>query len=382
MTIKCPHCGEICESDVEIQVGQHVECPFCANKFYYGMDTGDLMNSSDEDAPSIATPEADKIEIRFCGQCGTKIPAMASFCPGCGRAVLVEEDKVSEATAETDSTVETDTSVIEPTGEVGSASHGYFQRLLQLIVLTLVLSVISKIICCIDIRECYGLGRTGLILFEGASLGIQIWLYVALKQLKSWARKSLIVFNLFGAASFVLGIGSGFENLFVFLLSIAVCLIDLYCVYLCFQEDVVAVFKPDSELNDARAVVNTMHCFGFWFAEGLMIVACVIWMFLYRGTEAWVRDCSAAAVAGSSSARESLIDFVANQLSDEEYADPVEAATERIDSYIKKLRPTPSHTYSKAPRPIHILWVLKFLGKVGVALAAIIGGFFAKTKGK
>ena len=46
MTIKCPHCGELCESDEEIPAGCNVECPFCSNKFYYGADAGNVANPS------------------------------------------------------------------------------------------------------------------------------------------------------------------------------------------------------------------------------------------------------------------------------------------------------------------------------------------------
>lgn len=360
MTIKCPHCGEVCESDEDIPVGQHIECPFCANKFYYGMDN---------------------TEATFCGYCGAKIPATASFCQGCGRGVVGEEANAIETTAAADPTVEIGASAVEYAAGVKGESHGYFQKMLQLIAVTIFLSIISTIVSCIDIRESYSLGRVGCFLFGVASLAIQIWLYVAVTQRKSWARKSLIVFNLIGAFFFVLGIGAGVENFFVFMLSIAVCLIDLYCVYLCFQEEVVAVFKPDSELTDARAMVNTMHCFGFWIADVLMIVVGVIWMILYQGTDAWDRDCTAAAVAGSSSAREELISFAADRLSDQGYYDPVETATERIDSYIEELRPSPSRTRGNAPKPMHIFLGLKFLGKALVALVAVLGGI-AKFKGK
>ena len=360
MTIKCPHCGEVCESDEDIPVGQHIECPFCANKFYYGMDN---------------------TEATFCGYCGAKIPATASFCPGCGRGVVGEEANAIETTAAADPTVEIGASAVEYAAGVKGESHGYFQKMLQLIAVTIFLSIISTIVSCIDIRESYSLGRVGCFLFGVASLAIQIWLYVALKQLKSWARKSLIAFNLLGAAFFVLGIGSGFENLFVFILGIVVCLIDLYNVCLCFQEEVVAVFKPDSELKDARAVVNTMHCFGFWLAEGLVIVAGVIWVILHQGTDAWDRDCTAAAVAGSSSAREELIEFAADKLANQGYSDPVEAATELTDSYISKRSPTPSRTRGNAPKPLHIFLGLKFLGKAFVVLAAVFGGI-AKFKNK
>jgi len=37
MIIKCPLCGGECESNVEPDVGQHVECPYCSNTFQYGV---------------------------------------------------------------------------------------------------------------------------------------------------------------------------------------------------------------------------------------------------------------------------------------------------------------------------------------------------------
>lgn len=35
MLIRCPDCGETCETDTDIAVGQHVVCPFCEVKFAY-----------------------------------------------------------------------------------------------------------------------------------------------------------------------------------------------------------------------------------------------------------------------------------------------------------------------------------------------------------
>ena len=55
MTIKCPYCGEICESDSDIPVGQHIECPFCANKFHYG-DGGSVGNVG---TSAVETPQED-----------------------------------------------------------------------------------------------------------------------------------------------------------------------------------------------------------------------------------------------------------------------------------------------------------------------------------
>lgn len=36
MEIQCPMCGERCEIDFEPEVGQHIVCPFCNQKFSYG----------------------------------------------------------------------------------------------------------------------------------------------------------------------------------------------------------------------------------------------------------------------------------------------------------------------------------------------------------
>ncbi len=36
MTIRCPLCGGACESDEEIPLGEHLDCPFCGNGFTYG----------------------------------------------------------------------------------------------------------------------------------------------------------------------------------------------------------------------------------------------------------------------------------------------------------------------------------------------------------
>ena len=38
MQLHCPHCGQICETEQELAVGQHVVCPFCGVKFSYGVE--------------------------------------------------------------------------------------------------------------------------------------------------------------------------------------------------------------------------------------------------------------------------------------------------------------------------------------------------------
>ena len=382
MTIKCPHCGEICESDGDIPVGQHIECPFCANQFYYGKDTENLG-----DVSSAATLEANKEEMRFCGQCGAKISSTVSFCPRCGRNVLAQGHTAVEAKAEAVSSG--DVTIAEAKG----TGPEKFQKLLHFIKVSLILSAISAIIRCLDVKEYYFLGRGGAFVLGTAFLGIQIWLYVAVMQRKSWARKSFIVFTLMLAVFFVLGLQSGGgDNPIVIGLEVIENLIGLYCVYLCFAKEVVSVFKPDSELNDARAVVNTMHCFGYWIAFGLVIVVSIVWAFCHDGTDDWERDCEKAAVAGSSSAREKLIVLWAGRLEDQDLEDPVEIATELVDATIgekstKDEKTDSRHTSHSRPPTTWIILGGKILGKIAVGLAALIGvlntkfkDFFSKLK--
>lgn len=35
LVFNCPHCGKQCETEEEIQIGQHVVCPYCERKFSY-----------------------------------------------------------------------------------------------------------------------------------------------------------------------------------------------------------------------------------------------------------------------------------------------------------------------------------------------------------
>ena len=35
MYIKCHHCGEVCETEFEPEIGQHLICPYCGEKFAY-----------------------------------------------------------------------------------------------------------------------------------------------------------------------------------------------------------------------------------------------------------------------------------------------------------------------------------------------------------
>lgn len=368
MIIKCPHCGEICESDSDIPVGQPIECPFCAKRFSY---TGEMALPNGDRSSGTATESNN--ESRFCGHCGTKIPATASFCPHCGsKNVLAGKDKTAEAKADSVS------SVVEPVAATSSPNPGKFQKLLNLIKVSLILSALSGIVSCIDIREAYIWGRGGSFVLGTAFWGIEVWLYVAVMHLKSWARKTFIVYTLLVMVLFLFGMhAGGNDNLVVTGLNVAGLLINLYCVYLLFTKEFVAVFKPDSELTDARAVTNMIHCIGYWLAFGLIILVSLVWAFLHDGTDDWAKDCLEAAVAGSSSAREELIAHVANQSEDQDIEDVIEY----VDAYIRAKSPNSSPARSSDSTQNHVpITIWRVLGKIVVGLAALIGGVFSKIK--
>ena len=64
MILTCSLCGAELESDVDIAIGQHVICPFCEQKFTYGVD--EVPN---EEGAGVSVAEAtyeDGIPDRFC----------------------------------------------------------------------------------------------------------------------------------------------------------------------------------------------------------------------------------------------------------------------------------------------------------------------------
>jgi len=52
--LKCPHCGETCETDCDLQIGQHVRCPFCDEKFSFGVETDNAEGANNQAAHASA----------------------------------------------------------------------------------------------------------------------------------------------------------------------------------------------------------------------------------------------------------------------------------------------------------------------------------------
>ena len=88
MQIKCPICGEICESDVLPDVGQHLQCPFCNGKFQYTGERFVALARPNSPARLHATTPRQVTSIRhahkFCRECGNEMDINAIVCPQCG----------------------------------------------------------------------------------------------------------------------------------------------------------------------------------------------------------------------------------------------------------------------------------------------------------
>lgn len=104
MLIKCPRCGKECEVEEEPAIGQHVLCPFCAEKFSYsGAEQNEKLVAPDSQC------EENMMECA-CPHCGTVYDVIESEngkpakCEVCGKAFVVEalkDEKSLEASSPT-----------------------------------------------------------------------------------------------------------------------------------------------------------------------------------------------------------------------------------------------------------------------------------------
>ena len=115
-----------------------------------------------------------------------------------------------------------------------------------------------------------------------------------------------------------------------------------------------------------------MHCIGYWLAIALAIIVAGVWSLVRYGKDDWCRDCETAAIAGSSSAREDLIELYTKAFEEEGYLFPNRKATSLVDDAIADGR----HQENDSSSSRSFKWseLFKWLRRIGIVLAAIFGG--------
>ena len=284
------------------------------------------------------------------------MPMDALFCPRCGGRVV-------DANGQTANGAQFEVQNRPAVGKV--------QKLFSVIVWIPILSGIALLISLLDVREYYVAGRMGTFVLGVASIGVWLWLCVAIRQLRSWARKTHITLTLICVLLYMFGFGivpGG--NPLVTVLDFAGLLVAIYCMCLCFASEVVVAFEPDSKLTGARAVVNTIHCIGYWAAICLFLVVALMWCAHHHETAEWERDCTNAAVAGSSSARNDLMGA---------YVDTSYFAGSGFASEGSGIGGSNRSGHDKTP-PVAVYFGFKLLCKIILGIAALFGGIFSQKK--
>lgn len=89
MEIQCPNCGAVCEIDFEPEVGRHIVCPFCGEKFAYSA------------ALKLASQQS-MVEwiVSVCPHCGLKESVEAKYvgytgsCSRCRKDYVIGQNRV------------------------------------------------------------------------------------------------------------------------------------------------------------------------------------------------------------------------------------------------------------------------------------------------
>lgn len=372
----CKFCGSSIEIENDLMSKQRLFCPHCGKAFV---------------RDQIETPpQEDMQESKFCGGCGVELPLEADFCPQCGRKSNPKSEQTIDEKA-TDGTHKGKPSVKELW-----KNSGKLTKLLSLLWISAIVSAISTLLGCLDVKEYYALGCFGTFIFNVFFLAIDIWLYVAMMHRKSWARKTFVVLTIINVAMTLL---SGFDMSFIMLsLTLISMAIQIYCVYLCFDKEVVAAYKIDSEAQGLLAVVNRHQCTAYI----LTLIGCAIinsvCVSMRYGSKAWGEDCTAALLAGSSNAKEDMINHLAEACEAEGYDDAYDRAKKFVEDGIRDYTSARSRSQNQESRkeyhkvrPMHVyaaangakfawLKMLKIGGMIIAGVISLVCGFLSKMK--
>ena len=399
VNVSCPHCGTVYEVE-QSEYGSSAICQACNKEFVIG------QMEMNEAAAENTSDEVQK-DVKFCSECGAKMPAEAAFCPKCGKEVRAEDKKgIETKSAEVSNDVkhygegqcsnpETWQDMFSRIKEQWSNSgNGKLRKLLSLLWLSAIVSALSLITGCFIVKEYYHLGQVGYFIVRAGFLAVQAWLYIAIMHRKSWARKTFMVLT----PTVALLSLYEFELSFATLLDVGSQIIGLYCVYLCFDKEIVGVFLPDSMSRGLQATVNRHHFIAYLATMFAWLLIGGIWVDARYGSDDWGEDCTKAMLDGSSAAKEQVIEFLSAMLEEQGYDYSDEQAREMVDEvisansllnngsndidYRKVVRSMKGRGALVTARAIKFggLAVLKVIGLIAAGISALVGGFLSKQE--
>ena len=227
------------------------------------------------------------------------------------------------------------------------------KMLVVLLWVSILLEVISMSFGCFDVREYYGQGRCAYIVSSMCFALMAIWLAMAITRRKNWARKSYVVMTVLLIALWTMVVCFSSED-YASDNSLVVGAIDavdnaviLICCCLLFTKKVRVAFGQGVAFERPKAIANVCHCLLYWFVYVMICVGFVVQMIVHDGSEEYVSDCREAAILGSVSARNALVEkvkeeYVAKMIgeNDEDKVREKEKEAERfVDEFIENNKP-------------------------------------------
>ena len=107
MQITCPSCGNACEIDGEISVGQHLLCPFCSHKFSYsGIEQDDVPFSHGTQVEE-SIQGGIVVKCPFCGtdyEMDKSIEGVTCYCNVCNKDFIAQKVQLTETSEQRTST--------------------------------------------------------------------------------------------------------------------------------------------------------------------------------------------------------------------------------------------------------------------------------------
>ena len=244
---------------------------------------------------------------KFCMHCGMKLPMSAKFCPGCGMCLVNEDSSSKPQTGDTIvSNEKTRRQDVSGTASVGRL----FRWFATLLFVEILMVSASTLIDMFDVRSYYNWGLSATVIFSMFLCAFLIWLNVAVCQRKEWARRAYIVLRFIMMLGFMCDVFAdgdpiiGIMDILSTGLTWGYAIVGIIILILCFNKDVKSAFFREGPYD-------TRKCIAYVVGGGLVLLIlggiCSRVMDV-RDEDTRTNDYFEAAVSGSNTAKDALID--------------------------------------------------------------------------